>query len=135
MRNLTKQVMVAAAVAIGACGVAYAEGDGGDNSMSPFYGESWARLGDSSNYESRYLNPNRVVIVQAPGYTYRTYTPAPAYEYRTYTYTYETPRVYGGPQVYIVERTYSPYYGATPTYNFPDSLVSHGTRFRNNTGE
>jgi len=135
MRNLTKQVMVAAAVAIGACGVAYAEGDGGDNSITPFYGESWARLGDSSNYESRYLNPNRVIVIeQAPGYTYRTYTPSPTY--RTYTYTYEAPRTYySAPQVYIVERTYGPYYGATPTYNFPDSIVSHGNRFRNNTGE
>src|SRR6058998_2718161 len=122
MRNLNRQILMAAAVlAVGASGVALAD----DNSMTPYYGDSWARLGNPSNYESVYANPNRVLIA-----------PTPRYVYRTYIYTYSTPPVYGTPRVYIVEEpVYRPFYGFTPSYNFPDSIVSQNSRFRDNTGE
>lgn len=42
MTKLLGNLIVAAGIAIGTTGVALAEGDGGDNSMSIFTGESYA---------------------------------------------------------------------------------------------
>lgn len=42
MRTLTKQLLMATAVTAGISGIALAKGDGGDNSMSPGYVDSWA---------------------------------------------------------------------------------------------
>ena len=45
MSKLTKQLILVAGLAIATAGAAFADGgDGGDNSMNPFTGESWAAL-------------------------------------------------------------------------------------------
>jgi len=44
MRKSTKPLVLAAIVAAFAAGPVLADGDGGDNSMSPRYGDSWADL-------------------------------------------------------------------------------------------
>ena len=43
MRTPLKAIMITASLAL-ASGMAHADGDGGDNSMTPFYGDSWAAL-------------------------------------------------------------------------------------------
>ena len=44
MRAIRKSLVLVAASAAFVSGVALADGDGGDNSMSPYYGDSWAAL-------------------------------------------------------------------------------------------
>ena len=44
MRAVRKSLVLVAASAAFVSGVALADGDGGDNSMSPYYGDSWAAL-------------------------------------------------------------------------------------------
>ena len=44
MRAIQKSLALAAAGALFVSGAALADGDGGDNSMSPYYGDSWAAL-------------------------------------------------------------------------------------------
>jgi hypothetical protein len=43
MRTPLKAIVLTASIAL-CSGAALAEGDGGDNSMTPFYGDSWAAL-------------------------------------------------------------------------------------------
>jgi len=49
MRSIRKQAVLAAASSLFVCGVALADGDGGDNGMSPYYGDSWADLQAHTN--------------------------------------------------------------------------------------
>ena len=49
MRAIRKSLLLAAASALVASGAAFADGDGGDNSMSPYYGDSWADLQAHTN--------------------------------------------------------------------------------------
>jgi len=44
MRAIRKSLLLVAASATFMSGVALADGDGGDNGMSPYYGDSWADL-------------------------------------------------------------------------------------------
>ena len=44
MHAIRKSLVLAAAGALLASGAAFADGDGGDNGMTPFYGDSWADL-------------------------------------------------------------------------------------------
>jgi len=49
MRAIRKYAALAAASTLFVCGVALADGDGGDNGMSPYYGDSWADLQAHTN--------------------------------------------------------------------------------------
>ena len=44
MRAIHKRLVLAAASMVLVSGAALADGDGGDNGMSPYYGDSWADL-------------------------------------------------------------------------------------------
>ena len=59
MRKSFKPAVLAAAIAFAATGPAFATGDGGDNGMTPWYGDSW------TNLESRAPEATAVPSLQA----------------------------------------------------------------------
>ena len=58
MRIPLRSIMITASFAL-ASGIAHADGDGGDNSMSPFYGDSWAAL---QAHQSNFATPALQVL-------------------------------------------------------------------------
>lgn len=59
MRKSFKPAMAAALFAVAAAGPAFAGGDGGDNGMTPWYGDSWAGV------QSRQAQETAVPSLQA----------------------------------------------------------------------
>lgn len=45
MNTLMPKLLLGTGLAIGVAGTAFADGDGGDNGMNRFTGDSWAALG------------------------------------------------------------------------------------------
>ena len=55
--------LMAATVAAGISGAALADGDGGDSSMNPFYGDSWAALeGNGHNLNQPNIGPSGAFV-------------------------------------------------------------------------
>ena len=46
MNRLTQKLLLASGIAFGVAGAALADGDGGDNGMNRFTGDSWSALGN-----------------------------------------------------------------------------------------
>jgi len=60
MNASMQRLLLAAGLAIGVTGTALADGDGGDNGMNRFTGDSWAALGGKE------LPPQKTTTQQAP---------------------------------------------------------------------